>query len=141
MLAEAVFDTRWNMERQAGTGIEHSWTGFDPSGDGYDWMEDARHAGFRIIASWGSDGWDMGDWPYVIIAYQRLPDGTYVDLMRIEGDLRAWHHKDHATLTAHLDKLAHSWWSRNDNGPDDLNTDAARGWYNAKRLAERATNG
>lgn len=140
MTIEAAFYRRWGMTPLAKT--PGSWMGFDVSGDGYDWMDEAMRDGWRMVASWGRDGWDMGDWPYVVIGYRKLPDATYVSIQRIEGDLQAWHHTNKDTLTAHLDGLARRWWKRNGNGPGDLNSDAAKGWYSAARLNERtATNG
>lgn len=38
-------------------------------GDGYDWIDLVTEApGWAVIPSWGLDGWDMGSWPYVIVA-------------------------------------------------------------------------
>lgn len=53
--------------------------------DGYDWMGTANpKLGYREIANWGQDGWDLGSWPYVIISLSS--DGTTV-LEYCEGDL------------------------------------------------------
>lgn len=55
------------------------------SDDGYGDMEVARTEGWREIAGWGADGWDLGDWPYVVISHR---DGTGRHEMRqtVEGD-------------------------------------------------------
>lgn len=135
MNPEAAFDPRWNMKRS--NYPMKRWRGFDPSGDGYDWMDDAIVAGWRVIGSWGADGWDMGDWPYVIVAYRQLPDQTYMSIVRVEGDLAAAQHSDHAELTAFLDRTAQAYWRRNGRGPDDLHSPDASGWYNAKRTGVR----
>lgn len=135
MTAEATFSPRWNMQRSSSYPVR--WTGFDPSGDGYDWMDEAIGAGWRVIASWGADGWDMGDWPYVIVGYRMLPDNTYISIVRVEGDLIARHHPDHADLTEFLNKTAHAYWQRDGRGPDDLTSEAAKGWYSAGRIGVR----
>lgn len=54
-------------------------------GDGYDWMETAREKlGYTTLSSWGLDGWDLGDWPYIVI--QISADRKTV-LDYCEGDL------------------------------------------------------
>ncbi len=40
------------------------------SSDGYDDMELAERQGWRTLANWGRDGWDLGEWPYVMIYTQ-----------------------------------------------------------------------
>ena len=37
------------------------------SGDGYDDMGIAIKQGWTVLANWGRDGWDLGEWPYVAI--------------------------------------------------------------------------
>ncbi|HSL35278.1 MAG TPA: hypothetical protein VK883_00495, partial [Arthrobacter sp.] len=41
---------------------------------GYDWMELIGEHGWAVIPSWGSDGWDLGNWPYVMVAATRTAD-------------------------------------------------------------------
>lgn len=41
---------------------------YSRSDDGYSDMEVAATEGWRAIAGWGRDGWDLGDWPYVVIS-------------------------------------------------------------------------
>jgi hypothetical protein len=36
-------------------------------GDGYDWMDAVAATPWAVIPSWGREGWDAGQWPYVII--------------------------------------------------------------------------
>ena len=36
--------------------------------DGYDWMDVISEHGWAVIPSWGCDGWDLGQWPYVMVA-------------------------------------------------------------------------
>lgn len=46
------------------------------SGDGYDDMELAGTQGWHVVSSWGRDGWDLGEWPYVTIYVRDINDGT-----------------------------------------------------------------
>jgi hypothetical protein len=57
------------------------------SDDGYSDMEVEERRGWRVIASWGSDGWDLGHWPYVMF-YVRTGGWVEVDQMRgpVVGD-------------------------------------------------------
>jgi hypothetical protein len=41
---------------------------------GYDWMELIEAEGWAVIPSWGCDGWDLGQWPYVMVAATRTAD-------------------------------------------------------------------
>lgn len=40
----------------------------DRTGSGYDWMETLTGTPWDTLASWGSEGWDAGSWPYIIFA-------------------------------------------------------------------------
>ena len=35
--------------------------------DGYDWMDVISEHGWAVIPSWGCDGWDLGQRPYVMV--------------------------------------------------------------------------
>jgi hypothetical protein len=113
-----------------------AWTGFAPWGSGYDFI-DGISPTWRTIASWGRDGWDMGDWPYVVVAYRASSHHGWLTVVCIEGDLSIRHHVDEVALTSFLDAEARRWWTRcPERGPDDLDSDAAKGWYGAKRRRE-----
>lgn len=99
-------------------------------GDGYDWMEEAAPA-WSALAGWGAHGWDLGDWPYVIVvvcavklpAAEALRTGARHVLgvaTYVEGDLDV-----HAYTTRHdfmvaVDEIAAFYWrlSANDGPPD-----------------------
>jgi hypothetical protein len=72
----------FNRERAAG-------------GDGYDVMSAVEAVGWKAVAGWGSDGWDMLDWPYYV-AYVRNERGFAANVMHYqlvtwcEGDVTAW---------------------------------------------------
>jgi hypothetical protein len=52
------------------------------SDDGYSDMAAEERRGWRVIASWGSDGWDLGHWPYVMF-YVRT--GGWVEAGQMRG--------------------------------------------------------
>lgn len=63
--------------------------GIDVSGgDGYDWISRCDDAGWQVPASWGRDGWDVGEWPYQVIAYR--DEYPFAAMERVEGDLFMW---------------------------------------------------
>lgn len=45
---------------------------YSKSDDGYGDMEVASTEGWHALAGWGRDGWDLGDWPYVVISKRDL---------------------------------------------------------------------
>ena len=45
---------------------------YSRSDDGYSDMEVAATEGWRPLAGWGADGWDLGDWPYVVISLRNV---------------------------------------------------------------------
>jgi hypothetical protein len=58
--------------------------------DGYDWMDAAATTGWHVMANWGKDGWDCGQWPYVILTLARGKDekGFFFGVTTYcEGDL------------------------------------------------------
>lgn len=44
------------------------------SRDGYDWMEAASETGWHTLSGWGKDGWDAGQWPYVMVSLAKTSD-------------------------------------------------------------------
>lgn len=51
---------------------------YSESDDGYSDMEAEERRGWHATAGWGRDGWDLGDWPYVML-YIRRHDSTKCD--------------------------------------------------------------
>ncbi len=84
-------------------------------GDGYDWI-DALTDGWRPVAAWGREGWDLGAWPLVIVAHhdgdQLYSVGTYT-----EGDLDVQAFPTRAERDATTDHIAATWWRTFNNGP------------------------
>jgi len=55
------------------------------SDDGYSDMDAEGRRGWHPLASWGRDGWNLGDWPYVVMYTRQAAD--HYELMQItEGD-------------------------------------------------------
>lgn len=61
------------------------------SGDGYRWQNAtagvAEEPHWHIPGSWGRDGWDLGDWPYVQYGWVDVEDRAFGYLSYCEGDL------------------------------------------------------
>lgn len=58
--------------------------------DGYEFMGVGESSGWRTISGWGRDGWDLGDWPYVVYQFRdRTVDGKtlYERSCYVEGDI------------------------------------------------------
>jgi hypothetical protein len=54
---------------------------------GYDWM-DQLSDGWYAVSSWGRDGWDCGNWPYIIMAhYDNETQRLFGMVVYTEGDL------------------------------------------------------
>jgi len=90
------------------------------AGDGMTWI--GRLAdGWHAIALWGADGWDLGEWPYVIVAHYDNPAAqVYAVATYCEGDVDARAFTSRAERDAETDTIAAWHWRNNDNGPDDL---------------------
>lgn len=74
------------------------------SDDGYDDMEVNAKQGWRSLGSWGADGWDLGDWPYVVISIRERDDRF--DLMQVvEGDHTAYSFASREDRDAAIDYL------------------------------------
>lgn len=91
-------------------------------GTGYDWMDAvaASRSGWHVVPSWGLDGWDLGQWPYVIVCHYDGP-GRYGLAVYCEGDLKVWAFDTEAERDAETDQVAHHQWrARPSAAPDDL---------------------
>lgn len=54
------------------------------TGDGYSWMDELK-GGWYSVGVWGSDGWNLGGWPYQLVVHY---DGESFGLcIYVEGDL------------------------------------------------------
>ena len=85
------------------------------SDDGYGDMEVANRQGWSAISGWGHDGWDLGDWPYVVISTRKvgrpLPGNDFAEArpyqMRqtCEGDTTVYAFTSEADRDAAIDYL------------------------------------
>lgn len=79
------------------------------SDDGWSDMEAEAKRGWKTLSSWGRDGWDLGDWPYVTIQVKR-DDSSYQLQQIVEGDRSRYTFGTEADLHAALDYLF-MWYS------------------------------
>lgn len=92
-------------------------TAFEESGDGYDYIQQLEVTGkWAAVGSWGLDGWDLGDWPYLVYFVSKQGDQFCVR-ERCEGDLTTWTFATRAEMIAKLDETF--WWCVR-NHPDRM---------------------
>ncbi|MFD3422114.1 hypothetical protein [Streptomyces decoyicus] len=89
----------------------------DHTGDAYSWMRELP-IGWRAPGVWGSEGWDLGCWPYQAVAHYDCPLGViYGQAHYIEGDVTVRAFGSRAARDAATDELALSTWLWEENGP------------------------
>lgn len=117
--------------------------GFDSSGDGADWSDHMVSRGWQVPGSWGRDGWDVGDWPYQLIAYRK--EAPFFVMTRTEGDLQVVQCDTLEEAIAKIDWWVATLWRAHHRsviedpdfevGPDGLPTDNKfRGPFSWARL-------
>lgn len=82
-------------------------------GDGYDVMEYAHNKGWKSIAGWGRDGYDLGSWPYVIV-FQKKEGDTYNLVLYVEGDVTAYKVPSLELRNAIIDEIAFFYWKNHE---------------------------
>lgn len=97
--------------------------------DGYDWVDLIKEHGWAAIPNWGADGWNLGQWPYVIVAATRTADSTGnlfgVAIYR-DGNVTCTYYRTEARQWDEITKHAHYWWKNGQaHGPADLPEDPA----------------
>lgn len=84
---------------------------YSKSDDGYSDMEVAAEDGWVPIAGWGRDGWDLGDWPYVVVSKRQVtpvngPFGSAFQMRQtVEGDTTVYHFDSIEDRDAAIDYL------------------------------------
>ncbi len=85
---------------------------YDRSDDGYGDMEVARSEGWTVLSGWGSDGWDLGDWPYVVLSIRRVAgapvqglEPAWELLSVVEGDHTVYRFASEEDRSAAIDYL------------------------------------
>lgn len=88
---------------------------------GWDWMEEIEAAGWGAVGSWGVDGYDLGQWPYVIIVIRRIEKGgrSYFGLgTYCEGDVTTrWFRAREALWEAVTKEAFFNWKNGQGDGP------------------------
>jgi hypothetical protein len=74
------------------------------SDDGYGDIDVAERVGWRSRASWGADGWNLGNWPYVSIQTAER-EGRFLIQQICEGDHDRYSFDTEADRDAALDYL------------------------------------
>ena len=91
---------------------------------GYDWMELIEAEGWAVIPSWGCDGWDLGQWPYVMVAAIRTADSIgnlFGVATYCEGDVETTYYRTKARQWDAITEQAFFHWKNGQaHGPDDL---------------------
>ena len=122
------------------------------AGSGYDFIEflhaDGPRDGYgkwHPIPNWGAHGWDLGDWPLIIVLVRRRV-GTESRQVAyyVEGDVVVSTFTDKASTHGRIDELAHYHWSNPAMGADpprgyDPALPAFSGPYRLDRHDEWAT--
>ncbi len=77
---------------------------YSRSDDGYGDMEVASSEGWHAISGWGQDGWDLGDWPYVVIS-TRDHSTSFQMRQTVEGDTDVYYFDSTEERNAAIDYL------------------------------------
>ncbi|WP_353713505.1 hypothetical protein [Arthrobacter sp. K5] len=96
---------------------------------GYDWMDLIAEHGWAVIPSWGSEGWDLGQWPYVMVAATRTADrigNLFGVATYCEGDVTCTYYRTKARQWDAITEQAFFQWKNGQaHGPADLPEAAA----------------
>ncbi|MGH2902804.1 MAG: hypothetical protein ACRDK7_04365 [Solirubrobacteraceae bacterium] len=77
--------------------------------DGYERIDTVRARGWTAIPSWGLEGWDLGDWPLVVIFHRHSTDGFEL-AYDVEGDVTVYRYPTRELRDAATDRLAFWHW-------------------------------
>ena len=92
-------------------------------GDGYDWMS-ALSGGWVALALWGRDGYDLGQWPYQVLAvcppHHVADSRSFAIATYTEGDVEVSAYLREEALADAISRYAHGVWLLAGNGPDAL---------------------
>ena len=96
---------------------------------GYDWMDLIEQHGWTVLSCWGSEGWDLGQWPYVMVAATRTADrigNLFGVATYCEGDVTCTYYRTKARQWDAITEQAFSHWKNGQaDGPADLPETAA----------------
>lgn len=112
--------------------------------DGYDCIKAAQPHGWRAVPSWGLEGWDLGDWPLVVISHRRTSLGFEL-AYHVEGDITVYRYPTRELRDAATDCLAFWHWKHDGEdwvdgvGSVDIAPDRLRGPFSWERLTASKT--
>lgn len=97
----------------------------DRSGDGYDYIDQAEAAGWTTIANWGEEGYDFGQWPYIIGFARAVDNGEggrrFGFGLYVEGDTTTTYYDTAAECREAISRQAFWFWKHDQSdGPADL---------------------
>ncbi|MEA5456926.1 hypothetical protein SPF06_19560 [Sinomonas sp. JGH33] len=97
---------------------------------GYDWMEEVTKRGWDTPGMWGAEGWDLGQWPYIIVATRTLDTDDsgplYACATYTEGDVECRWFRQQPRCWEAISAEAHACWKRREaSGPHNLPEHAA----------------
>jgi len=81
--------------------------------DGYDFFGVGHNNGWKTVYRWGADGWDIGEWPYVVYLTRKLtwPGMSGYQLASYhEGDIEIRTFDTSEEREAVLDEAALCYW-------------------------------
>lgn len=78
--------------------------------DGYAFMAEGAKRGWKPVASWGRDGWDLGDWPIVVYLFRDASDGRFERACYVEGDIAIDAFASAEERDRNTDAAALHWW-------------------------------
>lgn len=76
---------------------------YSESDDGYSDMEAEEKRGWQALANWGRDGWNLGEWPYVMIYVRQ--DAKFKLMQIVEGDRTEYEFASEEERSAAIDYL------------------------------------
>jgi hypothetical protein len=77
--------------------------------DGYSAITLAEKRGWRVVASWGRDGYDLGSWPLVIV-FHRNHDERFEVIEYVEGDVTMYSCPTEEVSNTITDEIAFFHW-------------------------------
>jgi hypothetical protein len=93
------------------TSAEQFWMTCRAAGyDAYDTMDEAVRRGWHPVPSWGSQGWDLGGWPLVIIFHRHAGTDAWDVAEYVEGDVSVYRYPSRDMRDRATDELAFFHW-------------------------------
>lgn len=78
---------------------------YSRSDDGWDDMEVAASEGWSAVSGWGRDGWDLGEWPYVVVSVRDVAADRWEMRQTVEGDTTVYRFATTSDRDAAIDYL------------------------------------